>query len=142
MGVSGVLEHGGKMSPPSLKRHSASAHFADKKGIQLSPSIYLARSALHLPLSPILPLLRPPFFSKVLEKVPLPSLLLRRRKRFLAIQCFLNQPLQPLQIKKIITWGAKTTILWYLVFSFLCTTRMVKNWKPHPKKPILMTIHK
>ena len=44
------------MSPPSLKRHSASAHFADKKGIQLSPSIYLPRSfvpSFHfLPLSP------------------------------------------------------------------------------------------
>ena len=47
---SGVLRQAGSMSSPSSKRLSASAHFADKKGIQLSPSIYLARSVLHFPL--------------------------------------------------------------------------------------------
>ena len=42
-----------RMSSPSSKRLSASAHFADKKGIQLSPSIYLVSFLLPLLLSPI-----------------------------------------------------------------------------------------
>ena len=107
LGVSGVLEHGGSMSPPSSKRHSASAHFADKKGIQLSPSIYLARSVLHFPfllyyLYLVLFLSFPKFWRR-----SFPSSLLQRRKRFLAIQCLPDH----YRDKKIISRGAKIIIV-------------------------------
>ena len=73
---SGVLRQAGSMSSPSSKPLSAAAHFADKKGIQLSPSIYLPCSFLPSPfsytvlavsvsLSSSLPILTSLFFSKV-----------------------------------------------------------------------------